>query len=46
VGWVVRSEAIERDGNALYSVAMELLQLEAKDQHQFLLFLLNCFSDT
>ena len=46
VGWVVRSEAIERDGKSLHAVAIEFLQLEAKEQHQFLLFLLNCFSDT
>jgi len=45
VGWVVRSEAIEHDGKSLHSVAMEFLQLEAKEQNQFLLFLLNCFSD-
>ena len=46
VGWVVRSEEVERDGKSLHSVAMEFLQLEAKEQNQFLLFLLNCFSDT
>ena len=46
VGWVVRSEAVERDGKSLHAVGMEFLQLEAKEQNQFLLFLLNCFSDT
>ncbi len=46
VGWVVRSEAVERDGKSLHAVGMEFLQLEAKEQTQFLLFLLNCFSDT
>ncbi len=46
VGWVVRSEAIERDEMSLHSVAMELLQLEAAEQNQLLLFLLKCFSDT
>ncbi len=46
VGLVVRSEAVERDGKSLHAVGMEFLQLEAKEQNQFLLFLLNCFSDT
>ncbi len=46
VGWVVRSETVERDGKSLHAVGMEFLQLEAKEQTQFLLFLLNCFSDT
>ncbi len=46
VGWVVRSETVELDGKSLYSVGMEFLQLDAKEQNQFLLFLLNCLSDT
>jgi len=46
VGWVVRSEAVERDGKSLHSVAMEFLQLEGEEQNQLLLFLLNCLSVT
>jgi c-di-GMP-binding flagellar brake protein YcgR len=46
VGWVVRSETVERDGKSLHSVAMEFLQLDAGEQNQLLLFLLNCLSDT
>ena len=32
VGWVVRSEAIERDGNALYSVAMEIGRASCRER--------------
>ncbi|MCK5352446.1 hypothetical protein KAJ77_07695, partial [bacterium] len=46
VGWVVRSEAVERDRKSLHSVAMEFLQLEGEEQNQLLLFLLNCLSVT
>ena len=46
VGWVVRSEEVERDGKSLKLVAMEFLQLEAAEQNQLLLFLLTCLSDT
>ncbi|MFQ5928800.1 MAG: PilZ domain-containing protein [Acidobacteriota bacterium] len=39
VGWVARSEPVERDGKYLNSVALEFLQLEAEEQKQLLQFL-------
>jgi c-di-GMP-binding flagellar brake protein YcgR len=45
VGWVVRSETVEREGKSLHSVAMEFLQLDGEEQNQLLLFLLSCLSD-
>lgn len=46
VGWVVRSEVVQREGKSLYAVAMEFLQLEGEEQHQLLLFLLSCLNDS
>ena len=46
VGWVVRSEPVERNGKSLNAVALEFLQLDAEEQNQLLLFLLSCLNDS
>jgi len=42
VGWVVRSEPVQGEGEDLRSVAMMFLQLRAEDQSQLLKFLVEC----
>ena len=39
VGWILRSEPVEREGECLNSVAFEFLQCEPQDQNQLLQFL-------
>ncbi len=39
VGWILRSEPVDRKGECLNSVAFEFLQFEAQDQNKLLQFL-------
>ena len=39
VGWVVRTEAVQNNGQPIYSVALQFLQLHEEDQIQLLEFL-------
>ncbi len=41
VGWILRSEPVDRKGECLNSVAFQFLQCEAQDENQLLQFLAN-----